>query len=751
MERTLFSWGLLASLLLLSLLAGPFFAGEVYTGKELGDFHLPARAFYAEQLAHGEPFDWMPGLFSGFYLTGEGSAATYHPVHWLLYRWLPLRVAMGWEYLGGYPLMLAGMYFFLRRRLHRRDAAMLGGLAFTFSSFNLLHFVHPDAVTAVAHIPWLLTCIDVMLVEARRTKVAWAQAAFALLTGSQLLLGCPQYVWFSLLAETAFAIFCWRSRGFRPREGCEQLQSCTQCAGCKGTSLSRVVVGKGLGLLLGAVQLLPTLDALCNSVPTTQATLAASSSLHPLNLIQLVAPYMPVNGAFHGSLSDLSLYVGAVPLMLIVWVLMRYQDLGSLRPLAVAAGALGVAGLILSMGDYSLVHRLPLLLTGLPWFPSPCHYIVLFQFAVAVLSAIGFVQLERDRREKQKLARHLPEAVALASEKSLWLQFEPLWAVVLAGAAVALAGLLLQHGPHVASASRVLVGPLLLGAAAVLVVAAAHGVRRAFIGLILLAAADLGYYGLSCTLAEPTDRLERFAASAAAPCLAPPNASCGTLGRVFAPPTRDGLDSPGTANRMTLTGWNLTDGYAELKPRRQLHYDNLAALRASSTRWVQRSPATASIAGLTPVNPDWLAVPRPLPRVRLVSHVVASDRPAEQIEGFDVDRAALCEYSVALPPGKPGSATILAERPGRILVDVRCATPQLLVVAESYHSGWKCAIDGNPQPVYRVNGDFLGCVVQPGSSHVLLDFRPDSLRRGWLASMIALSLIVGCFFIGRRR
>ena len=84
---------------------------------------------------------------------------------------------------------------------------MLGSLAFTFSSFNLLHFVHPNEVAAVAHIPWLLTMIDIVLVDAKRWRVALAQAFLALITGSQLLLGCPQFVWYSLLAEACFAAF----------------------------------------------------------------------------------------------------------------------------------------------------------------------------------------------------------------------------------------------------------------------------------------------------------------------------------------------------------------------------------------------------------------------------------------------------------------------------------------------------------------------------------------------------------------
>ena len=35
----------------------------------------------------------------------------------------------------------------------------------------------------------------------------------------------------------------------------------------------------------------------------------------------------------------------------------------------------------------------------------------------------------------------------------------------------------------------------------------------------------------------------------------------------------------------------------------------------------------------------------------------------------------------------------------------------------------------------RVNGDFLGCVVEPGKETVMLEFHPASLRRGWLVSL----------------
>jgi uncharacterized membrane protein YfhO len=108
-----------------------------------------------------------------------------------------------------------------------------------------------------------------------------------------------------------------------------------------------------------------------------------------------------------------------------------------------------------------------------------------------------------------------------------------------------------------------------------------------------------------------------------------------------------------------------------------------------------------------------------------------------------------------LPKAAPGRAAIVLERPGHIVVDVHCDTPQLLVVAESFHPGWKCAVDEKPRRLHRINGDFLGCVARSGDCRVVLDFEPASLNRGQHASLIGLGLVAcclvtGCFPIGWR-
>jgi hypothetical protein len=218
----------------------PLLTGQIYVCDDLLNYHLPIRQFYSTCLKNGDAFDWMPSLFSGYFLTGSGQAGTYHPWHWLLYRCLPLEMAFNLEVLSSYPFMLFGMKLFLQRHFQRPDAAWLGAIVFTFSGFCTLHFLHPNAIAVVSHIPWLLLSLDVILRDGsgaafgsgviaesspvggatrvrytRRSADGMALIGIALLTGSQLLLGYPQYVWFSLLAEIVYCLgfVSWNSQG----------------------------------------------------------------------------------------------------------------------------------------------------------------------------------------------------------------------------------------------------------------------------------------------------------------------------------------------------------------------------------------------------------------------------------------------------------------------------------------------------------------------------------------------------------
>ncbi|MGD9644124.1 MAG: hypothetical protein AB7U73_00420 [Pirellulales bacterium] len=680
-------------------LALPCLLGQVYVADDLGEFHLPLRAFYSQQLAAGEPFDWLPELFGGFYVTGEGQLGAYHPLHLLLYRWFPLPLAFDLELLASYPLLFAGTYVLLRMWLARRDAAAFGSLAFSFGSFSLLHFVHPNAIAIVAHLPWLLVAVEMALVQPRGPRRATAQLAVGLLIASQLLLGYPQYVWLSLLTVAAYAI--WRASALH----------------VPLVRLAALTLFVGLGIVAAAVQWLPTLDALQHSTRSdSNGDFANSGALHPLNLLQLVAPYLFQTRVAGQNTHELGMYLGAVPLMLCVWLLTQRRRWGQYAPVVWAALAFGGASLLYAFGSAGGVYRIQQLLPVVGHFRFPCRAIVLVQLTAAVCAAVAFALLreahgslaadERRRGDRALLIVATLSVGFAALAPLFWTEF-------------------------IAPAPLVWAGPALIVAAAGLVALSVRNVRGTWIALVLLTAVDLTTYGLSYSVWQRTKTLDDFIATVSLP-------PSGRGTRVAAPDV-DGLR---TGDRMLLAGLARIDGYAGLEPAKRLNYTQHAALQLAGVSYV-RLPATAD--GGTAVR--WQSVGPTAPRLRLATRIVPFDAAAA---AFDKTEAALDE-PLTLSPSQPGTARMVVDKPGELGIDCDLPTRQVLVTTESFHAGWRASIDGVAAPVVRVDGDFLGCVVEPGAHRVTFQFRPLSLLVGEYLSACGLGLLLLTFAISARR
>src|SRR5262249_40360961 len=178
----------------------PLATGRVFTKDDLGALHLPFRYLYREALRSGGSWLWTSAYHSGFYLHGEGEAGMTHPLHWLLYRFLPLGPAFNVEIAATYIAMLAGTGVLLLRLDLAAEAAWFGAMVFTFSGFNLFNLMHVNHIAAVAHMPWLLFAVHVLMRSDDRRHRLLAFAGGALIVGSLLLVGNPQYVWLSGVA-----------------------------------------------------------------------------------------------------------------------------------------------------------------------------------------------------------------------------------------------------------------------------------------------------------------------------------------------------------------------------------------------------------------------------------------------------------------------------------------------------------------------------------------------------------------------
>jgi hypothetical protein len=729
-----FGWALLAAAGLLVALAGPALVGRVYTADDLGAFHLPMRGFYQQCLARGDRFDWSPQLYCGFYLTGEGQVGTYHPWHWLLYRLLPLGAAFDVECLANYPLMLLGVYCFLRLWRLRRDAALLGGVMFTFSGFCLLHFVHVNCIAVVAHVPWLLLAIDIAIRGRSRRRRWLAGTAVALFSGSQILLGYPQVVAMSLVLEACYAVMMLRRVGSAENAIGEDTTPERRIFGMPWWRSSMLLFWKALGFAIGCAQLLPTLEAVgLSSRQSVDAAFRGWGSLDPLNLFQFVAPYLFQSRVVGQNTHEFGCYAGSVTLVLAIWCVASGAAPKRLKPLVRAAAGLAAFGLLFALGERGPLYPLISWLPPFNKFRFPCRAIVLVHLALAILAAIGWMALGRIDSELEQSQHQNSRGIV------------PLWSLAVLSAVLAIGG---PHwwADHTSSVWQIWYGPILMFSAALLTICAIRKVAWARPALVMLMAADLGAYGLSYAVYPHALEFDQYIAATSVP----PGPPDGRVAADLMEPNQPGLRQ---GDAILLRGWNRVDGYAGLAPARQLDYHGAAALRVAGAGWIAADVAVPGLEIPRRSFAAWLPLPDPpLPRARLVTNLVASLDPAHDLGRIPLETTALVspasKAAIELDSAPSGTVTIVEDRPGLIRLRTDAPGRQLLVISENFHPGWIATLAGKQQPIVRVNGDFMGCVVGPGQADLHLEFRPTSLIAGRRLSAFGLSLWMAVVLIG---
>ena len=286
---------------------------------------------------------------------------------------------------------------------------------------------------------------------------------------------------------------------------------------------------------------------------------------------------------------------------------------------------------------------------------------------------------------------------------------------------------------YVSNWPLIAIGPLLLTAAVWLIVRAENGSRWALGALVVLAAIDLGTYGLSYSVVGHTEKLTDFIASTNAP----PGRTSTRIGldmsEDVAATMNQGLIRAG--DRILLVGWKRADGYAGLEPARLLDYRQPAALRIAGVGWISQKESNTTT--------NWIPLANPQPRAWLVTRAVASSDVNADIRQLPIDNTALVDKPLILPNSDtPGIATLSDDRPGHLEIATNCPSQQLLVINESFHAGWQADMDGEKTPVLPADGDFMGVVVPTGDHKISLEFDPLSLKLGRLVSAFGLGLIV---------
>jgi hypothetical protein len=222
----------------------------------------------------------------------------------------------------------------------------------------------------------------------------------------------------------------------------------------------------------------------------------------------------------------------------------------------------------------------------------------------------------------------------------------------------------------------------------------------------------------------------------------------GRMGRLTAP---RGRGSPGTRRRLL----DLTATRFVLVPPPALYRADLATfVREAGLGPAAAPPAAVTAAGLTLFeNPH--ALPRAFvtyrarraPATRELLGTMAAESFDPLAESWIEGDADLVPPADAPPRG--AAATIVRDDPQVVEIRATLAAPGLVVLADTYASGWRATVDGTPAPILPTNHLFRGVPAPAGEHLVRFEYRPWSVRLGVTASLVT-ALGLGVLVWGSR-
>ena len=697
----------------------------------VGQFY-PWRHFAAAELHAGRIPLWNPYQFCGTPFVANSQSAVFYPGN-LLYWLLPTATAAGPNVI--LHLCLAGWFTFAFLRSYRLSvgAAVLGGVAFAFSGWQVSWLSLPTFLCTSCWLPLVLLCVRRLF-----ESPSWRRTvALGVVCGVTTLAGHLQIAFYVLLTAILYA--CWlaatKPRGTGPNRPAHPA-SRSRFAGSVAASLL-------LGGMLAAPQVLPSLELSKRSHRAAPVSAAgfqqyAAYAVSPASLVTLVLPDYygnpsdpaePYVGASRGgayfNFSEGALYVGIPTLLLAAFALFRIRQIGT-RELGFF-GLLAILALLLATGSF-VDALLYFYMPGFGQSGSPGRALVLWAFALSCLAAFGYEKLCHDDAAPVKTVT--AGIAVVAAVAVVGILAGP--SAVFKGAANpgALAQLPRQSGLFLLSAG------ILMGLAS----GKLRGTRYAILPLVLVAV-DLLAAGASYNLtASASDvypqrpSLDSLKQLAGHDRIMPVNHGWSFAGpRAVLPP-----------NGAMVFGLRDVQGYDSLFPGQYKAFMNALSGRDASPPEVGNM-----VFARDPSSP---LVARAGVRYVLSRQELPLPGRLDTGEGylrFDVP-GAVGRASTTARDGRPASVEWLADDPDVVSLRVTSAGPGSLTLADQRYPGWRASVDGRPTPIGKADDVFRSIAVDGGSHIVRFTYEPAAFRTGLYLACIVMGTTAAAA-VSRRR
>lgn len=327
---------------------------------------------------------WNPDVYSGTPLISNPLSMLFYPINILFYL-IPFQSAFIFYVILNVFLISLFSFMYFRLINLSKGAAILSTIIFTFSGIVVLWQGITSFINVLVWFPLLLYLAEKMI----QTKKIRYSFLIGLVIGLQLLGGGPQIFLYSSFIFFMYVIL----RLLFDREKWLRI-------------LDFIVIAGVIGILIGAVQLFPTLQYSKYSVRDegVDYNTATMHSLAPYALVNLMVPEAYGNDEIYwgfwqnSSFRESYIYVGVVTLILALIALIIAKKDKYIK----IFGVIAIFAILFSLGKYtpffSIFYHIPLFNV----FRAPARMMVFFVFAMAFLGGVGLDSLTKLNRLKMK-------------------------------------------------------------------------------------------------------------------------------------------------------------------------------------------------------------------------------------------------------------------------------------------------------------------------------------------------------------
>lgn len=353
------------------------FSNQTFASRDLYAFFYPRRLFAAEAIRNGILPLWNPHLASGVPFLANLQSSLFYPPS-VLYYVLPFHI--GFKYFIVLHYYLGGLFMFLlmKHLRYETSSSIAAAIVFMFGGYMISILDNVSFLTAAVWLPLIVLFFDRALRNQRFIDlvVTGVFISFQILGGDA---SC--YLLSTFIFMAAYLIYYLLSENKR--------------TGRKRTVIiCYLPVAWIIGLGLSSIQLIPFLEFISRSTRTGGFGYdhLTKWSYHPLELLQLLVPYVfgttvPMCRWLGQYWLD-TFYIGVFPLLLVVFCLCCSKD--KLKGFLIFILAVSF---FMALGKYNPFFYWFTFVPGINMFHYPVKYLFLGEFALSILTGMGFSSL----------------------------------------------------------------------------------------------------------------------------------------------------------------------------------------------------------------------------------------------------------------------------------------------------------------------------------------------------------------------